>query len=1147
MPIHPSRPFARVFRTAIGLYFLFALSGIARADTGKQTGSGEFNSDNASSGKIYVTVRSSSATLQQLFALIEKQTALNFAYDENEVDLTRKVNLKTGQQLLSGLLDLISRQTGLVFTQSKLSILVSQKIVVKKIIVSESKPPVKGTIRDAQGNPLAGATIQLKGTKTSVQTDLNGQFSLDASPGDMLVVSFIGYRTREVTVNGQESLDLKIEELSKDLNEVVVMGYQSQKRSDITGGVSIVNVGDMAKQPMGFADQALQGQASGVRVTQATGQPGDGVAIRIRGVGTINNNDPLFIIDGIPTKDGINFLAADDIATITVLKDAASAAIYGARSSNGVVVITTKTGKIGKAQISYSGYAGVQTHGKLTKMVNAAEYKTLFNEAAANDNAITPNPILQRAPIPDSVPMSNTDWLGAIFQTAPMQDHELSVSGGSEKIQYNISGNVYQQDGIILNSRYKRYTLHAKINAQLTDRLSMGVNSNLSYYDKNSLGSSGDGFGGNGGSVVRYALFRDPAIPIKNPDGSYSDLPPNSNFFGDGYNPVAMANYTDNVEKQYRYFGNVFAEYKILKNLVFRSDFGGDVWISQDHTFNNNYGTNFRVNSPNSLVESNTTSVNMLWNNTLRYNKVFHELHNLSFLVGTEAVSNSTLFQTATDRQFPVQIPSLEFMGNGIGTLTRPVEAPSAWSLFSLLANVNYNYDSKYFLSVNARRDGSSRFGPSDRYGNFFSGSAGWSLHNEEWFRELFPQVSKAKLRASYGQLGNQDIGDYPWASIVGPNYNYVLGSPLAAAVPGYTVSTLGNTNVKWESSTQADAGLDITVLNDRLSLSVDYFVKTTNNMLVQVPLPLIGGSAIPPYQNDGSVQNKGFEFEAGYKNRSRELKWGISANLATLANKVLSLANGTPIQGGRIDNGIFATQTAVGHPIGSFYGYQMTGIFQSQADIFKSAYQGPATRPGDVKYQDVSGDGKIDQNDRTFLGSAIPKFTYGVTLNAEYRAFDLSAFFQGSYGNKIYLQVNQDIEGFYRPFNLTQRVYDQRWHGEGTSNTMPLVSWLDASNNILEPSSRFLEDASYLRLKNLQLGYTLPKRVTERMHIKGLRVYLTSQNLLTITNYTGLDPEMHVSNNVRVEKYPGDVAAGIDWGTYPSAKSYILGVNLNL
>ena len=418
-------------------------------------------------------------------------------------------------------------------------------------------------------------------------------------------------------------------------------------------------------------------------------------------------------------------------------------------------------------------------------------------------------------------------------------------------------------------------------------------------------------------------------------------------------------------------------------------------------------------------------------------------------------------------------------MGNGLNAEIA-TENEQQWALMSFLANANYNYNNEFFVTGTARRDGSSRFGPSNRWGNFYSGAVAWNLMKEQWFTDLFPVVSRMKMKRSYGQLGNQNIGDYPWASVVGSALtasnvnNYVLGS-IPSVMQGMTLSTLGNANVKWETSTQTDAGVDIGIFQDKLSLSVDYFDKVTSNMLVAVPLPLIGGSANAPYVNDGSVQNKGFEFDLHYQNMDHKIKYSFGANLATIQNKVLSIP--VPIQGGRIDNGVYATLTTTGHPIGSFYGYQMTGIFQNQNDIFTSAYQGAGVRPGDVKYKDINGDGKIDENDRTFLGSAIPKFTYGFNATISYMNFDMSLLLQGGYGNKIYLQVNQDIEGFYRSFNLTQRVYDTRWHGEGTSNTMPLVSWLDQPNNIKEPSSRFLEDASYCRLKNLQIGYNISKK----------------------------------------------------------------------
>ena len=1096
--------------------------------------------------EVYITIKNSNGRLEQFFELIRKQTSFVFAYDENEVNLSHKLKLLSGKWLLSELLNNISLQTGLQFTQSKSTILVSRKIVALQTREENKKiTPVKGTVKDASGNPLGGATVSVKGTKTSVQTDAEGNFVVIALENDVLIVSYIGYKSQEIAVNGRSLVDVNIEELTKGLNEVVVVGYQSQKRSDITGAVSVVNVSGVSKLPVGFADQALQGKAAGVRITQSTGQPGEGVAIRIRGIGTINDNNPLFIIDGIPTKDGINFLSSNDIESITVLKDAASAAIYGARSANGVIVITTKGGKKGKAQFNYSGYGGIQTHGTLPKMLNTPEYVELYNEAVDNDNKDITNATLKRKPITPDIPVANTDWMKAIFQDAQIQSHQLSITGGNEKTLFYISGNYFKQEGIILNSWYERYSLRSKLNIDVTDKLSIANNINISYSDRNIIGSSGDGYGGNGGSVVRYALFRTPAIPIYDQPGVYSDLPQYPNFFGDGYNPVALAMKTDNKEKQYRVFGDLYAEYKISKTLKFKSDVGVDVIMTKDKRFDENYGTNLRINSPNRLLVSSGTNTNLIWNNTLRYTKTFHGNHNVNFIAGTEAISNKNSSHGGTDRNFPDQINNLRFLGNGLNITSRTAfESEQQWALFSLFGNLNYNYRSLYLLSFNFRRDGSSRFSSNNRYGNFFSGSAGWNLHNEKWIVENIPSISKLRLRASIGQLGNQDIGNYPWASIIGRNYNYVFGEQPASN-SGYTISSRGNQNVKWESSTQTDVGFDIGIWQDKLSLSVDYFIKKTSDMLIPIPLPLIGGSATTPYVNAGQVENRGLEFELSYRNSAGRFKYDINANFATLANKILSLSNGAPIPGGRIDNGVYATLTTVGRPIGSFYLYEMEGIYQNDADIFKHAYQGQYIKPGDVKFKDQNGDGKIDEKDRTFLGSAIPKFTYGVTTNLEYNNFDLSIFFQGAYGNKLYLQVNQDIEGFYRAFNLTQRVYDERWHGEGTSNTMPRVSWLGSTNN-KTPSSRFLEDGSYIRLKNLQIGYNIPKRLTEKTHIKGLRIYLTAQNLLTFTKYTGLDPEMHTSDNLNNEQYKGDVAAGIDWGTYPSARSYILGVNLN-
>ncbi len=1096
---------------------------------------------------IYVVINSSNAKLQNIFSLIEKQTAFSFIYDENDINLSKEIKLAKGKQLLNDVLQTISKQAGLKFIEKENTILVNPETVKQKNTPGPAGAlPITGLIQNADRTPISGVTVSVKGSSLAVQTDQAGKFFIDVPENTVLVFSMIGFKTQEVTVKGSASINIILEAYNKDLDEVVVVGYQTRNRADLSGAVSVVNVGGISKLPVLSVDQALQGKVPGVRITQNTGQPGDGVVVRIRGVGTINDNNPLFVVDGVPTKDGINFLSANDIESIVVLKDASSAAIYGSRAANGVVLITTKTGKRGKPLFNYSGYGGFQSHGALPKMANAAEYIELYNEAADNDNFGVTNPALIRPKIPAGINIANTDWLRAIFQNGQLQSHQLSVRGGNDKTLYYISGNYFKQDGIILNSFYERYSLLSKLNIDLTDRLSVANNINVSYSKKNIIGSSGDGYAGNGGSVVRYALFRTPPIPVYDSAGVYSDLPAYPGFFGDGYNPVALANKTDNKQVQYRIFSNIYGEYKILKNLKFKSDIGLDLIINNDKRFDENYGTNLRVNNPSRLTVSSATNTNLIWNNTLSYNKLFSSFHRITVLAGTEAISNKNKVHGGGDRDFANQTSRFRYIGNGNGLLgsTTAFEGQNESALFSLFGNVNYSYQNLYLLSANVRRDGSSRFGPENKYGTFFSGSAGWNAHNERWVKDHLHAISKLKLRASYGQLGNQEIPDYGFVSIIGNMYNYPFGQ-APVSNPGSTISTLGNSKVKWESSTQADAGIDVGVWHDKLNLSVDYFIKTTSDMLIPIPLPLIGGSAKPPYLNAGKVENKGLEVELNYKNNDHLLKYDIGLNFSALANKVISLSNGQPIAGGRIDNNYNATLTTVGHPIGSFYLYEEEGIFQNAGDVFGHAYQGKNLQPGDVKFKDQNGDGMIDENDRTFLGSAIPKYTFGATGNLEYRNFDLSVFFQGQYGNKIYSQVNMDIEGFYRAFNVTQRVYDERWHGEGTSNTMPRVSFNGASNNKY-PSSRFLEDGSYLRLKNVQVGYTFPEKTLSRAGIKSLRFYITGQNLWTLTNYTGLDPEMHVSDNAKRDTYGGDVAAGIDWGTYPSARSLIVGLNLN-
>src|SRR5688572_21264921 len=758
--------------------------------------------------EVYVIINNSNENLLQLFKIIEKQTSFSFAYDENDINLSKKITLATGQHLLKDLLNTISKQTRLQFTQKENVILVSgdgrERTEIVKVML-----PVKGVVKDTAGIPLVGVTVSVKGGTLVVQTDNEGNFSIDVAENAVLVITYVGYQQQEVNVNGQSSLLITMEKTGNELDEVVVVGYQTRRRGDLSGSLSVVNVAGITKLPVLSVDQALAGKVPGVRITQNTGQPGDGVVVRVRGVGTINDNNPLFIVDGIPTKDGINFVSVNDIESIVVLKDASSAAIYGSRAANGVVLITTKSGKRGQPQFNYSGYGGFQSPGTLTKMASTAEYVELYNEAADNDNAGVTNPALIRPKIPAGISMANTDWLEAIFQNGQIQSHQLSVRGGNEKVLYYISGTYFKQDGIIINSMYERFSFLSKLNIALSDKLSIANNINVSYSKKNSIGSSGDGYGGNGGSVVRYALFRTPPIPVYDSTDVYSDLPADPGFFGDGYNPVALANKTDNKEKQYRLFTNLYAEYKITKNLRFKSDLGLDAIITDGKRFDENYGTNLRINNPSRLTVSTSTNINIVWNNTLAYNKTFNAIHNVSALAGTEAISNKNSMHGGTDRDFANQAPRFRYIGNGNGLIgsTTAFESQVESALFSLFANANYSYRNLYLLSVNVRRDGSSRFGPENQYGTFLSGSVGWNAHNEKWVKDHLPAISKLKLRGSYGQLGNQEIPDYGFTSIIGNLYNYPFGQPPASN-PGSTIATLGNPKLKWESSTQADIGI---------------------------------------------------------------------------------------------------------------------------------------------------------------------------------------------------------------------------------------------------------------------------------------------------------------------------------------------------
>jgi TonB-linked SusC/RagA family outer membrane protein len=1019
-------------------------------------------------------------------------------------------------------------------------------IMLMQSMVMAQSVEYRGNILDSKGESIIGVNVIIKGTSIGTISDFDGNFILkneNASDTTVLVFSFMGFESQEVETKGRTVFNIVLKDDMQMLDELVVIGYGKQKKSDVTGAISSINVTDLTKIMVPDISQAMQGLAAGVSITQNTGAPGEGVAVQIRGLGSVTGSTaPLYIVDGVPTTDAMNSLSPADIKSISVLKDAASAAIYGSRANNGVVLITTNRGSKNSApKITVNVSSGFQKHGKLTEMCDKYEYAELYNEAADSYNATIPdNPELARDKITDEILNNspNVNHLESIFRTAMINNYYVGISGGDENTQYNVSGSYFGQEGILLNSDYKKVTGKISLTTNVKNWLLVGTNVNIAKSTNNIVGSSGDGYGGNGGSAVRYALFRTPLIPIYDENGEFVDLPEYPGMMGDGYNPVGLLVNTDNVKKGFNVFGDINAEIKFSENLSLVSIFGLDNSEYKQRRFDKKWGAVGSRNweTINSLSEYNSSALNWTLSNVLNYNKTINEDHNFSAILGTETVQNEYHNLDVSDRDFPDQNPVSVYMGNGLG-IKSTSESKVSYKLLSYFSRFNYNLKDKYFLSALIRRDGSSRFSEDNRWGTFYSASLGWRI-DKDFFKNS-ELIDQWKLRLSYGAVGNQEINDFAFLERLSRGYQYPFGY---TAQEGYATYALGNKDVQWETSKQTDIGTDLTLFEGKIDIEVDYFYKTTDNLLLGVSIPSSAGYAEAPIVNTGKILNTGLELALAYKNAiSPDISYYIKANGAWLHNEMLELDS--PITAGRIDNGVDATKTEVGQPIGSFYLYEMEGIFQNEYEIVTHANQGVGIKPGDVKFKDQNNDGVINSDDRTHLGSALPKFTFGLNLGVDYKQFDFSMFIAGVAGNKIYYQVATDIEGFYRAFNLTQEYYDERWTGEGTSNTQPRASWEAKSNNA-RPSSRFLKDGSYLKLKNIQLGYSFSDNILNTLHLSKLRIYTSAMNLYTLTKYPGLDPELTTSDNTATSSEAFRVA-GIDWGTYPSAFTISFGVQV--
>ena len=1007
---------------------------------------------------------------------------------------------------------------------------------------------VSGTIVDPTGEAVIGAAVLVVGTSRGTVTDIDGAYSLEAAPSDSLRITYVGYAPTTIAVGSRSTIDITLAEDVAALQDVVVVGYRSEQRRTTTGAVSTVDFSEVDELPVIGIDQALQGRAAGVQVTNSTGAPGADVSVRIRGVASVNGSSPLYVVDGVPIQGGLNQLAPGDIETLTILKDAA-ASIYGARAANGVVLITTKRGRSGTPVVSFDSYVGLQRVGNLPEMLNTAQFIELQNEAIRNTNVQRVERGQMPLPLNPDEPASlpDVDWLSSVFRTAPMQSHRVGVSGASDNVDYLVSGDYLDQQGILLNSGFDRYAFRVNTGIKVRPGLRIGTNFTASRTSQDRVGDSGDGLGGNGGGVIRYALLRPSAIPEFNEDGTRTDLPTAPMFYGDAYNPVTLLEKYDWTLNRERILGNVFAEWEAIKGLNFRTSFGVDRNTGREKRFNETYGDFDRINATNSLTVRESQESVLTWTTTAAFAKTLSDALDLDALAGVETISRQGGATFAASSDFPNQDANFRYLA--LGQSQRFVdEGAYASGLFSVFAQAKLGILDRYYITGTLRRDGSSRFGANNRFGYFPSVSVAWSLLDEPALERLQGNtLTSLKLRGSYGVLGNQEIGDYSFASLIGATQGYNFGNNIAR---GLTVAQLGNADLRWERNTQTNLGLDIGLLQGAFELSANAFQIETSDMLVAVPLSYIGGRISPPFVNAGSVRNRGLELEASVRG-GEAMRWHIGVNAGIVRNEVLSLGSGLPILAGATGGQVgFLTRTEPGHPIGSFYLYEADGIFQTPAEVAAHAGTGPNGErallqpeavPGDIRFVDRNGDGKLDGDDRFHAGSPQPNLSYGLTGDISFRGFDVGMFWQGVEGNEIYQYQRRISEDASRPFNSYATLLD-RWTGPGTSTTVPRVARVDLNDN-LRNSTRFLEDGSYIRLKTVTLGYTFASGALSR-HISGLRLYLSAFNLLTFTKYSGLDPELGTNDN---DRGAGDLAVGIDWGTYPVARTFTFGLKATL
>lgn len=976
---------------------------------------------------------------------------------------------------------------------------------------------ITGKVTSIEDNlPFPGVSVIVKGTTIGTATNLNGEYSISIPQNrDTLEFSMVGMKTQTIPIGGRTIINVELVAELFELDEVVTIGYGVQKKSDLTGSVSSISSKDIGKLPVMSIDQAMQGKATGVQITQNSGAPGSNVMIRIRGVGTVNNSNPLYVIDGLATSS-MNFLNPSDIKSIEILKDASATAIYGSRGANGVILISTKSGGKGKTEITFDAYYGLQEKWRTLDLMNAKDYATILGKDLSDPQYST----------------YDTDWQNEIFRLSPVQNYYLSATGGNEESNYSISGGYFQQDGIIIGSDYERITFRINSTHQLNKRLKIGENISFTNDSKNSIPEYSEY-----ASILNHALAMAPFDAVYNPDGSFTASSTN-----DVANPVGMVEHTNNLYKSNRIVGNLFAQVELLEGLKFKTDYGLDLSYGDSHVFIPVYDISpDDQNLTNVVIRDAQNWTTWQWENTLTYHKEINK-HDINLLAGMTAQEAKYNNVGGSKSNTPTDDPEFWYLD---AATEDPTVGGGAWewTMASYLGRLIYNYNNKYLLTASMRYDGSSKFGSNNKYGYFPSGSLGWKISEENFFIPIKKYINNMKLRVGYGQIGNQEIGLHAYETSIIGNQNYVFGTNQEMA-NGSAPFSIGNPDLKWETTQQLSIGLDVFAFENKINLTADYYHKKTKDMLLRTPVAGIFGNVDFPFTNTGEIVNEGVEISLSYRNHFNKVNYSIGFNVSKVNNIVNSLGNGGEEIYSGLFRGSYVSITEVGSPIASFYGFETDGIFQNDYEIEEHINSEgkiiqPLASPGDIRFVDQNDDGIIDLDDKTLIGSPLPDFTYGLNFSADYKFIDLTFFFQGVYGNDIFNGNKYYTEGT-GYYNLSNSM-NNSWTGDGTSNDLPSIN---GSSNNLRISTRYIEDGSYLRLKNIQLGFTLPEKLLNKTSISHARLYIGASNLFTFTNYEGFDPEIGEGLNP-VTKEANYLDIGIDRGTYPQFKTYLLGLNI--